>query len=124
MRPLLLLLPALLPALVLAPPPAAAQAPMACALNSTYQNLSVRIHLQAANGQDVTPATWKSFLPMMEICNPLQGAASVRYEVTMGFVTPGAVPLIICAVTVSQPSGRALMMVTGGPGAPLQCNIQ
>jgi hypothetical protein len=117
-------LPLLLPALLLALPPAAAQGPMACALNNTYQNLNVRLHLQAANGQDIAPATWQSFLPMMEVCAPLQGAAAVRYEVTMSSVVPGAVPFILCAVTVNQPSGRARMMVTGGQGAALQCSIQ
>jgi hypothetical protein len=72
----------------------------------------------------VTPAAWQSFLPMMEVCAPLQGAASVRYEVTMSSVVPGSVQFILCAVTVTQPSGRTLMMVRGGPGQPVQCNIQ
>lgn len=88
------------------------------------KNLSTRIHLLGPNGQDITPATWQALLPMMEVCRPLQGAAAVRFELTISSLMPGAVQLILCSVTVNQPSGRALMVVNGSDLGTLQCNIQ
>ena len=120
MRPLLLLLPALL----LAPLPAAAQWQAACAMNTSRQNLGTRIHLLGPNGQDITPAAWQQLLPMMEVCVPLQPAAAVRFEVTNTSLVPGAVQAILCSVTVNRPSGRALMIVSGSDLGTLQCNIQ
>ena len=63
------------------------------------------MHLQANNRQDITPTARQAFLPMMEICMPLQGAAPVRDEVIRSSVVPRSGLFILCAATVTSPAG-------------------
>lgn len=116
MRPLLLLLPALL----WTPPAAMAlgQPQSACVLNTSSATLSARTHLLAADGHEIAPAGWQQFFPMMQLCRPLQGAASVRFEITGIPLLPGAVPLLLCQVTASQPNGHVLLVVSPSDGGP------
>ena len=113
----------LLPALLAAPLPAAAQDQYACVFNTSRENLAARVHLLAASGQEIGSAEWQRVLPMMTVCRPLQSASAVRFEMTRSALKPGARQIVLCEVTVNHPSGRPVMVISGGDGG-LQCGLR
>ncbi|MBS7788728.1 hypothetical protein KTR66_01905 [Roseococcus sp. SDR] len=107
MRKLLLLLP-----LLAAPPPAAAQSGsqefcLANRLNLTPTR--VKITQITANGREATN-DWVRVPPMSRHCARFVRAHAVRFQVEARQIVDWA---FVCNWTVSQPSGGAILRVTG-----------